>query len=138
MNGEEDNVSLYVAVMESYGMCPTDSLNQMYTYFVTNICKQLYKRWLTLCNENNKHVSYVIKTSIGTSIGTSTRNVSALPRFIVTKFIDQHIMWAKMCVQRRYTKLLWGADLGRHGGAIEAGISVEVELDDEYDSEAEF
>ncbi len=59
----------------------------------------------------------------------------ALPMDIVTRFIEENIVWAKTCVLRRHTRDLWGADLGRLGAP--ASSSVEVELDDEYDPDAE-
>jgi hypothetical protein len=110
-------LSLYGAISKFGGIELNNDDNE---YLIHGLCKQLYLRWLKLCDVHMTDVE--IQSS---EVSNNPTAVTALPTGLAEEFVRENIVWAKTMLQARITVIFNGTKMGE-------------KIDDEYYADAPF
>lgn len=94
--------------------------------------RQMYRRWRSFCELHQDQVQNIDEPGL---TGRGTRPVAALPTGLVEQFVADNIEWAKLKVQQRINRIMWGRQASGPGGS--SSVDVDVGSDDEYDHTAD-
>ena len=116
----ENVKSLQSELVAQVGSQPSPTNNGL----ILMLYRQMYKRWTKFCELHDALVQHIYEPAIA---GRAARTVPALPANLVQQFITNNIQWAKLKVQQRINRIIWGQQPS-------SPIDVDTDgTDDEYD-----